>query len=222
MPEDLPMPEACAWAEPTADRLRDMTYAAAMVRAADPTRGWVRLARAGVLGSGSLFLATAGHVAGGGVLPGPAMLAVLGGVLALVSVSLTARRLRFGLLFGLLTVQQIALHAILQSASGVSACMAVMPGHAMAAPTICGGPAPAVAASSWTMLIGHGIALLATAWLMSAGERWLWRLVEQTYRRATVRPTRTRRTYVGAPSTSALIPIQLAWAPASPRGPPVA
>ena len=91
-----------------------MTYAAAMVRPADPTRGWVRLARAGVLGSGSLFLATAGHVAGGGVLPGPGMLVVLGGVLALVSVSMTTRRLRFGLLLGLLTVEQFALHLILR------------------------------------------------------------------------------------------------------------
>ncbi len=204
-----------------------MTYAAAMVRPADPTRGWVRLARAGVLGSGSLFLATAGHVAGGGVLPGPGMLVVLGGVLALVSVSMTTRRLRFGLLLGLLTVEQFALHLILQAAGGASACVAVMPGHTMAAPTICGGPASASAVGSWTtggwlMLVGHGLALLATAWLMSAGERWLWRLVEQTYRRATVRPTRSRRTYVGAPPAPLLTPIQLAWVPAVPRGPPVA
>lgn len=199
-----------------------MTYAAAMVRAVDPTRGWVRLARAGVLGSCALFLATVGHVAGGGVLPGPGMLAVLGGVLALVSVSLTARRLRFGLLLGLLAVEQVALHLILQAASGASVCVAVMPGHAMAAPGVCDGPVAAPAGSSWTMLIGHGLALLATAWLISAGERWLWRLVEQTYRRATARPTRTRRTYVGAPSTPLLTPVQFVWVQAAPRGPPVA
>ena len=195
-----------------------------MVRAADPTRGWARLARAGVLGGGSLFLATAGHVVGGGVLPGPGMLAVLGGVLALVSVSLTARRLRFGLLFGLLTVEQLALHLILQAANGASACVAVMPGHAMAASTICGQPTPAAvdsAGAGWTMLIGHGLALLATAWLMAAGERWLWRLVEQTYRRATVRPTRARRPRAVVPASPLLALIQLGWLPAAPRGPPV-
>ena len=198
-----------------------MTYAAAMVRTADPTRGWVRLARAGVFGSSSLFLATAGHVAGGGTTPGPAMLAVLAGVLALVSVSLTTRRLRFGLLLGVLVGEQIALHWILQAAGGGSTCATVMPGHAMAASTICSAPGAAAAASGWTMLIGHGLALLATAWLLSAGERWLWRLVEQTYRRATVRPTRPRRVHVGARSIFLLAPAQLAWAPAAPRGPPV-
>ena len=193
-----------------------------MVRPADPTRGWVRLARAGVFGSSSLFLATAGHVAGGGLLPGPGMLAALGGVLALVSVSLTSRRLRFGLLLGVLAAEQVALHLVLQAASGVSACVAVMPGHAMAAPAICGGSVAAPAGSSWLMLIGHGLALLATAWLMSAGERWLWRLVEQTYRHATVRLTRARRTCVEASSAPVPAPIQFVWAAAVPRGPPVA
>ena len=210
--------------EPTPSRPRDMTYAAAMVRTADPTRGWVRLARAGVLGSSSLFLATAGHVVGGGVLPGPAMLAVLGGALALVSVSLTTRRLRFGLLLGLLAVEQVALHVILQAASGASACVAVMPGHAMTAPAICGGSTSASAAAStsgWAMAIGHGIALLATAWLLAAGERWLWRWVEQTYRRATIRPTRTRRAGVAAPASPVPVPIRVGWRPAVPRGPPV-
>lgn len=210
--------------ESSPDRLRDMTYAAAMARTVDPTRGWVRLARAGVLGSSSLFLATAGHVTGGGILPGPALLAVLGGALALVSVSLTSRRLRFGLLLGLLAVEQAALHVILQAASAGSACVAVMPGHAMATPMVCGGPPTTPAAASmsgWGMVIGHGIALLATAWLIAAGERWLWRVVEQTYRRATARPTRTRRAYVAAPATFLQAPIRIGWLPAVPRGPPV-
>ncbi|MFT4165425.1 MAG: hypothetical protein QM650_09305 [Microlunatus sp.] len=195
-----------------------------MVRTADPTRGSVRLARAGVLGSSSLFLATAGHVAGGGVLPGPGMLAVLGGALALVSVSLTTRRLRFGLLLGLLAVEQIALHVVLQAASGASACVAVMPGHAMTATAICGGSAGATTVattSGWMMMAGHGLALLATAWLMAAGERWLWRLVEQTYRRATIRPTRSRRAVVAVLASPVPAPIRIGWIPAVPRGPPV-
>lgn len=199
-----------------------MTYSAAMVRADDPTRGWVRLARAGVLGGASLFLATAGHVIGGGALPGPGMLIVLGGVLALVSVSLTSRRLRFGLLFSLLTIEQTALHFVLHAASGVSACAEVMPGHTMATTSICGGSPATSGTDSWMMLVGHALALLATAWLLSAGERWLWRLVERAYRRAAVRPTRVRRARVAVSAGPLLLTTPYGWRPAAPRGPPVA
>ena len=63
-----------------------MTYAPAMTL----TGGWARLARAGVFGGASLFLATAGHVVGGGTLPGAGLLALTAIGLALLSVTLTS------------------------------------------------------------------------------------------------------------------------------------
>ena len=83
-----------------------MTYAPGMTL----TRGWARLARAGVLGGASLFLATAGHVLGGGTLPGAGLLALTAVGLGLLAVTLTARRLRFGVLLAALGVEQLLLH----------------------------------------------------------------------------------------------------------------
>ena len=62
-----------------------MAYAPAMTL----TGGWARLARAGVFGGASLFLATAGHVVGGGTLPGAGLLVLTAIGLALLSVTLT-------------------------------------------------------------------------------------------------------------------------------------
>ena len=151
-----------------------MTYAPAMTL----TGGWARLARAGVFGGASLFLATAGHVVGGGTLPGAGLLALTAIGLALVSVTLTARRVRFAVLLVGLAVEQILLHLLFHAASTAVTCAAVvMPGHSMSGASVCGGGSAST--GGWPMLVSHALAVLATAWLLARGERWLWRVADR-------------------------------------------
>lgn len=219
------MPDVLGRPGLVSDASSPMTYVAAM-HAAELTHGWVRLARAGVLGGASLFLATAGHVVGGGRLPGPGLLAVIGVALAVVAVSLTARRLRFGLLLGVLTVEQLGLHLMLHAATATSACTGVvMPGHAMEATTVCGAGAGAAAVGStsgWPMLLGHAVALLATAWLLAVGEQWLWRVVDEIHRCASTRPRRVRRPRSAVVALVRTVRAQGARLCAGPRAPPAA
>lgn len=195
------------------------------VPGATPAQGWVRLARAGILGSASLFLATAGHEIGGGALPGAGLLAVTGVALALVSVSLTTRRLRFVPLLAVLGVQQLLLHLLFHAATASSACATVaMPGHPMTSaaastPVTACGPG-AAATTGWSMLLGHALAVLATAWLLAHGERWLWRVVERAHRYATARSSRRRHRRIVIVDTGAFALVEHCWSPAGPRGPP--
>lgn len=203
------------------DREVRMPYAPAM-RGAELTQGWVRLARAGVLGGASLFLATAGHVVGGGTLPGPGLLALLGVGLALIAVSLTARRLRFGMLLGLLAAEQLGMHLVLGAATATSACAGMsMPGHSMATSAVCGAGG-ATEAAGWSMLLGHTAAVLVTAWLLAAGERWLWRAVDRIHRYASARPTQSQRPRQVAVATRCAGSTRVRWLIAGPRAPPVA
>jgi len=194
-----------------------MTYAPAMTL----TGGWARLARAGVLGGASLFLATAGHVVGGGMLPGAGLLALTAIGLALVSVSLTARRVRFGVLLAILGVEQLLLHLLFHASTTAVTCAAVvMPGHAMSAASVCGGAS--ASAVGWPMLLGHALAVLATAWLLAHGEQWLWRVTDRilSYARAAAGRVRRPRPVVVAAHTAFLVPLR--WALTGPRAPPIA
>ncbi|HEY5978627.1 MAG TPA: hypothetical protein VIT41_03240 [Microlunatus sp.] len=183
--------------------------------------GRARLARAGVFGGASLFLATAGHVVGGGVLPGAGLLALTAVGLALVAVTLTARRLRFGVLLAALGVEQVLLHLLFHASTTAATCAAVvMPGHGMSAASVCGTGAPAVA--DWPMLVGHALAVLATAWLMARGERRLWALADRIHRCAWTAAGRVRRP---RPTVVAVLVTFLAptrWVLTGPRAPPLA
>lgn len=174
-----------------------MTYAPAM----SLTGGWARLARAGVFGGASLFLATAGHVLGGGTLPGAGMLALTAVGLGLLAVTLTGRRLRFGVLVTALGVEQLLLHLLFHAASTATTCATlVMPGHTMGGgSSVCG--TGTASAGGWSMLLGHALAVLATAWLLARGERWLWAVVDRIHRctgSATARVRRPRPVVVEA------------------------
>lgn len=200
------------------------------VSGAAPAQGWARLARAGILGSASLFLATAGHVIGGGALPGAGLLAVTGVALALVSVSLTTRRLRFVPLLAVLSVGQLLLHLLFHAATAASTCATVaMTGHSMASTmtststsgtvAACGGGG---AVTGWPMLLGHALAVLVTAWLLAHGEQWLWRIVDRVHRHAAAGPSRRRRRrIVIVVGIGACSLVERAWSPAGPRGPPI-
>ena len=193
-----------------------MTYAPAMTL----TGGWARLARAGVFGGASLFLATAGHVVGGGTLPGAGLLALTAIGLALLSVTLTVRRLRFGVLLAALGLEQVLLHLLFHASTTAATCAAVaMPGHTMSA-AVCGSGSST--ATSWPMVLGHAAAVLATAWLLARGERWLWGVADRLHRYAGAAPGRVRRPRPVVVAVLATFQIPTRWVLAGPRAPPIA
>ena len=192
-----------------------MTYAPAMTL----TGGWARLARAGVFGGASLFLATAGHVVGGGTLPGAGLLALAAIGLALLSVTLTVRRLRFEVLLAALGVEQILLHLLFHASTTAATCAPVlMPGHTMS--TVCGMGASTTA--SWPMVLGHALAVLATAWLLARGERWLWAVADRIHRYAGSAPGRVRRPRPLVVAVLAAFLGHTRWVLTGPRAPPIA
>ena len=193
-----------------------MTYAPAMTL----TGGWARLARAGVFGGASLFLATAGHIVGGGTLPGAGLLTLTAIGLALMSVTLTVRRLRFGVLVAALGVEQLVLHLLFHASTTAATCAAVtMPGHTMST-AVCGSGASS--AASWPMVIGHALAVLATAWMLARGERWLWAVADRLRRYAGSAPGRVRRPRPVVVAVLATFLIPARWVLTGPRAPPVA
>jgi hypothetical protein len=203
------------------ERSAGMAYARAMTRTA-LTQGWVRLARAGIFGGSSLLLATAGHTVGGGALPGAGLLALTGVGSALVAVSLTARRVRFTALLAVLSVEQVLLHLVFHAATAAGGCAELaMPGHPMAASTVCGPAVSGSAAYGWSMLLGHVVAVVITAWRLARGERWLWRAVDRVHAYASVRPSRLRRAQSVSIAVRAATRTRFTWLPASPRAPPV-
>lgn len=195
-----------------------MTYAPAMTL----TGGWARLARAGVFGGASLFLATAGHVLGGGTLPGAGLLALTAIGLALLAVTLTARRVRFGVLLTALGVEQLLLHLLFHASTAATTCAAVaMPGHGMGAAggTVCGTGSASAAGGS--MLLGHALAVLATAWLLARGERWLWATVDRIHRSTGTTTARVRRPRPAVVDAIAFFLVTARGVLTGPRAPPV-
>jgi hypothetical protein len=193
-----------------------------------PVRGAVRLARVGVLGGGSLLLATLAHMTGGGELPAAWVLTVTGVLLGVVAVTLTARRCRFGLLLAALTVQQLLLHLLFDSASRVvPGCHALtMPtGHAVhgVVQTCAMTTAMDPVLPGWTMWAGHVLATVLTAALLARGETWLWRAADRVVAVATAAPgARPARRLARVTSVRPSVrPTRRARGAASPRGPPL-
>jgi hypothetical protein len=160
--------------------------------------GAARALRVGLLGGGSLLLATAAHLAGGGSLPAPGVLAVAGFVLGLVALLLTRRRVRLPVLVGALVPQQVALHVLFDTAAAaVGGCTAGQAAHhAMSVLTCMPAHGMGPMGYAWPMFAGHVVATLGTAVLLARGEEWCWALASRTSRAAyvapLVRPTRRR------------------------------
>lgn len=208
------------------------TAPAGPVRALRP--GW-RGVRIAVFGGASLALAAAAHVAGGGGLPGPGVLAVLALVLGLVAAPLTMRRCRLRLLLPVLALEQAAQHLVLAAASAQPEVTPWVAGHACPTPAgahhavlgACAAGHPMSAGighavdPSWAMWLGHAVALVATAWLLTRGESFLWRVADGIA--AAAAPVRTRFAYVGSPFVVASVvscPSRHGSPPPA-RGPPV-
>ena len=172
------------------------------------TRAPFRLFRTGLIGSVIVALAAGGHLAGGGRMPEPAIVAALCAVAMVPVAVLTRFRLSFAVLAGLLGVGQLWLHwsfdALSAAPLAVPARMAgTHPGHAAAAippGTLDGswdasmaGPGAGMDAA---MVAAHAVATLGTALLLARGERalaalasWLRPLV-QLPEPATIVPAR--------------------------------
>lgn len=190
-----------------------------------PSRGAGRALRVALLGGGSLLLATAAHLSGGGTLPAPGVLAVAAFVLGLVAVLLTRHRVRLPLLVAALIPQQVALHVLFDTAAAAAGgCTPVQAAHhAMSVlscmPTHGMGPM----GYAWPMFVGHLVATLGTAWLLAIGEAWCWRLVDRVARAAyatpALRPGRRRPRPVTAALTSSL--LVRPHRPRLARGPPL-
>jgi len=141
------------------------------------TRAPFRRLRTGVIGSIILGLAAGGHLAGGGRLPEPAILAALCALTVLPVAVLTRFRLSLPVLAGLLGAGQAWLHCAfhalsdpaLPGAPGTSG----HAGHTFSAlvPASFGTATAAPAAGNdWVMLATHAVATLVTALVLARGE----------------------------------------------------
>ncbi|MFJ5698481.1 hypothetical protein [Arthrobacter sp. NPDC093139] len=182
-------------------------------------------------------LAAGGHVAGGGTLPAP-MIAFALAALVLVPVAwLTRRELSFTTLLGLLGAGQLVLHDAFSTLSVSAVCQSPVSGGSHhqhgGMPSLECLPAAAAGMDAHTaagvdpvaMLIGHALAVLATAWFLRRGEASLWQLL--AWMRPLVHVLRPAVIPVAGPRTFARNPV---FIPApwrnlrlhSLRGPPAA
>lgn len=102
-------------------------------------------------------LSAAGHLLGGGILPGPGPAAVMFALLFQPVMLLTTRKLSFNVLLSVLITGQAVLHQAFMAFSPMA--------HHGSAP------------GNQAMLAGHLAAAVVTAWFLSRSETALWRLL---------------------------------------------
>ncbi|MFE4544782.1 hypothetical protein [Arthrobacter sp. NPDC056727] len=145
-----------------------------------------RLFRSGLIGSIVLGLAAGGHLAGGGQLPEPAILAALCAVTMVPVAALTRFKLSLPVLIGLLAGGQAWLHwafDAMSASTGAAVSPALLSehaGHASAAlnhEALMMAPAHGSAPGGF-MFAAHAVATLVTALLLARGERALGALAD--------------------------------------------
>lgn len=216
-----------------AERVVDLPVCRPAPAPARVLHGRVRALRAAVLGGMSLALAAGAHVLGGGTLPGVGVLGVAAVLLALVAAVLTARRCRFGLLLGLLAVQQLALHELFGLAAAAQSCAVrsgagagmVHAGPMASVTTTCtsGAMPMETGTAGGLMVLAHVVATAVTAWLLARGEAWLWRAVDRVAVAAALGATvhtTSRRAELPGHAAGPTAYVAATWRPAGPRGPP--
>jgi hypothetical protein len=190
-----------------------------------PLQGAGRALRVALLGGGSLLLATAAHLSGGGTLPPAGVLAVAAFLLGLGALVLTRRRVQLPVLVAALVPQQVLLHVLFDTAAAaVGGCTPVQAAHhAMTVLTCMPAHGMGPMGYAWPMFVGHAVATLGTAWLLARGEAWCWRLVDRVARAAyatpAARPGQRRPRLVPSVLDSAL--LRRPRRPRLSRGPPL-
>ena len=189
-------------------------------------RALFRLCRAAVVAGATVFLAAGGHVAAGGALPDPLIVA---GILALVLVPATAlagRKISAPLMLGMLGSGQLALHwafDALSVSAPTAAALAPTASHvhvlgALSTPVAAGHTHP----DSLPMLLAHLAATVLTAFVLARGESVLWALLAwlspliRLLKALTPHPARALPTFTEEPLAPAWRTLRL---PAR-RGPP--
>lgn len=204
-------------------RLRAMTHH--LSGASRPVRGGWRLVRAGVLGGSSVLLAVGAHLLGGGVGPSAAVVALTVCLAGLIAVSVTARACRLPLLLTVLGLEQAGLHLLFGATSAAASC-GPGPGpaaHGLHAGAMCVSPAghAGMAEPGLSMVVAHVAAVIATAWLLARGERWVWALVATATAAVSARPSRRRsRPTRMVPVAAYAVSGRAVLALAPTRGPP--
>ena len=139
------------------------------------TRASYRLLRTVLIGSIILGLAAGGHLAGGGRLPGPAILLALCTLTVLPVLALTKFQLSLPVLAGMLGAGQAWLHWAFHAFSGPAPLGdSALSGHARHVPALALEPLGAAAsahhaAGNWQMFAAHALATAATAVVLARG-----------------------------------------------------
>lgn len=135
------------------------------------------------MAAATLTLATGAHLAGGGVLPAPAVMLAVLALTALGSATATRLRLGYPAVMALLGAGQLALHEAFAAfsipAAGSSGATALHGSHlagAAALPPALDHIYGAEATSAPLMLAAHALATLGCALLLAKGEDALWAL----------------------------------------------
>ncbi|MEA5455526.1 hypothetical protein SPF06_12400 [Sinomonas sp. JGH33] len=147
-------------------------------------RALFRLSRAVAVGGMTVFLAACAHVAAGGTLPHPLLIA---GILALVLVpviALSRRKISAPAMLGVLATGQIALHEAFGALSVSASSLPVLSpaaGHVHVLGIAQAGAASTAAshvhADGILMLSAHALATLLTGIVLARGEAALWALL---------------------------------------------
>jgi hypothetical protein len=144
------------------------------------TRASFRLLRTGLITSLIVGLAAGGHLAGGGVLPQPAILLALCALTVLPVSVLTKFRLSFPVLVGLLGAGQAWLHWAFQALSTAAPAGSAVPSghaqHSAIVPVESFGPAASAHNGDWQMFAAHAVGSVVTAVVLARGEQALWAL----------------------------------------------
>ncbi len=137
-----------------------------------PSRGGLRVLRAGAVAGTVLGLAAGAHVAAGGGVPAPALLAAVAVVLVAVCLLLAGRRFSWPVLGGLLGGGQVALHAVFACSGPTTAVVAA--GHHQEWTPVDVTAAPGV--FSVGMTFAHAVATVLAVLALVHGEFLLWSL----------------------------------------------
>lgn len=144
--------------------------------AAGPTAGALRFLRAGAVASTVLGLAAGAHLAAGGGLPAPFLLAGIAVVVAALCLLLAGRRFSVPVLTGVLGGGQFALHTAFSVCSDPSVALSATGHHQeFVTVTTVAGAGPA-ASTSLGMSLAHVAATLVAVALLVHGENLLWQV----------------------------------------------
>ena len=141
---------------------------------AGPSRGVLRLLRAGAVAGTVVALAAGAHLMGGGELPGPVLLLAVVVVLGALTLLLAGRRFSWPVLSALLGGGQLTLHEVFDACSVQTVAISSLGHHQTWVPLA--GTTPGTASGTWAMTLAHVAATAVATLLLLHGEQLAWSL----------------------------------------------